>query len=140
MLLLDTNVCIDILRGKRPAIRKHYAAAQNAGLAIGFSVLVRYELEVGVQRSANPTRARALLDAFLVVSNPPLAFEPDDVTAAARIGAALEAKGQSIGPVDILLAGQAVARGADFLTSNLVEFKRVPGLRVAVAERSWIAR
>jgi tRNA(fMet)-specific endonuclease VapC len=81
-----------------------------------------------------------LLDAFLDVSNPPLAFETNDATAAAHIRAVLEAMCQSIGPVDILLAGQAVARGADLVTSNLVEFKRVPGLRVAVAERSWIAR
>jgi predicted nucleic acid-binding protein len=96
----------------RASAKRSDAAAQNAGVEIDVSVLVRYELEVGVKRAANPTRARAVL----------------------------EAKGQSIGPVDILLAGQAVARGADFVTSNLVEFKRVPGLRVAVAERSWIAR
>jgi len=137
MLLLDTNVCIDILRGKRPEIRKQFAAAQAAGAAIGFSVLVRYELDVGVQRSVNPIRARALLDAFLDALSPPLAFDSNDAVAAARIRAALEAKGQTIGPVDILLAGQAVARDADFVTSNLAEFKRVPELRVRAAERGW---
>ena len=35
-----------------------------------------------------------------------------------------------IGPYDVLIAGQAVARNLILVTHNTVEFQRVPGLRI----------
>ena len=40
----------------------------------------------------------------------------------------LKPNAQPIGPYDALLAGQALAMGAIFVTHNLAEFARVPGL------------
>ncbi len=40
----------------------------------------------------------------------------------------LKPNAQPIGPYDALLAGQALANGAIFVTHNLAEFARVPGL------------
>jgi tRNA(fMet)-specific endonuclease VapC len=42
--------------------------------------------------------------------------------------ATLRPNAQPIGPYDALLAGQALAIGATFVTHNLAEFSRVPGL------------
>jgi len=136
-LLLDTNVCIDILRGTRRDVRARYAEALAAGLPIGLSVLVFYELEVGVRKSANPARSRARLDAFLRVSPAPLELDSADAAAAAEIRARLERAGKTIGPVDTLLAGQTVARNAVFVTSNFGEFARVADLRVVRATDPW---
>ena len=36
-----------------------------------------------------------------------------------------------IGPVDLLIAGTAVSRGAVLVTSNTREFSRVKGLKLA---------
>ena len=42
----------------------------------------------------------------------------------------LEKQGSTIGPLDILIAGTAVSRGAALVTNNATEFSRVPGLRL----------
>ena len=53
--------------------------------------------------------------------------------AAAKIRAALEAKGQPIGPLDTLIAATALVAKASLITRNVREFERVPGLQV----ESW---
>ena len=59
----------------------------------------------------------------------PIPFEAADTATYARIRAALERKGANIGPLDQLIAAQAVARDLVLVTDNLREFRRVPGLR-----------
>jgi tRNA(fMet)-specific endonuclease VapC len=43
---------------------------------------------------------------------------------------ALEARGLPIGPLDVLIAGTALAHGATLVTRNLREFSRVEGLKL----------
>ena len=50
--------------------------------------------------------------------------------AAASIRVELEKRGSTIGPLDMLIAGTAVSRGAALVTNNAAEFSRVPGLQV----------
>lgn len=59
-----------------------------------------------------------------------LDFEPQDAIKAGEIRARLAAKGTPIGPFDLLIAGQAVARDLTLITNNLREFNRVDQLRV----------
>jgi tRNA(fMet)-specific endonuclease VapC len=51
----------------------------------------------------------------------------------ANIRAALEEAGNTIGPLDLLIAAQARSLGASLVTANAGEFKRVKGLKV----QSW---
>ena len=74
-------------------------------------------------------RALRLLENFLRPLRV-LEFDSEDAIAYARIREALERKGKPIGPLDTLIAAQAVARGLTLVTNNEREFKRVPGLRV----------
>ena len=46
------------------------------------------------------------------------------------IRAFLAARGTPIGPYDVLIAGQAVARNVTLVTHNVAEFGRVPRLRI----------
>jgi tRNA(fMet)-specific endonuclease VapC len=48
---------------------------------------------------------------------------------AAQIRADLSAKGQIIGPLDLLIAGSARSRGALLITGNIKEFARIRNLR-----------
>jgi tRNA(fMet)-specific endonuclease VapC len=57
-------------------------------------------------------------------------FDDEDAKAAGRVRAALERSGNSIGPYDLLIAGQALARGLTVVTANVSEFGRVPGLEL----------
>ena len=55
-------------------------------------------------------------------------FDASDACAAGAIRSELEAIGRPIGPYDLLIVGQARARGLVLVTANTREFQRVAGL------------
>lgn len=57
-------------------------------------------------------------------------FVEEDAVAAALIKANLAARGQMIGAYDLMIAGQALARGWTVVTGNTHEFSRVEGLKL----------
>lgn len=93
---------------------------------VAVSSVVMHELFYGAYRStrldANLARVRALRFAILD-------FDAGDAEAAGRIRASLAAKGTPIGPYDVLIAGQALARDLMLVTRNVGEFGRVDDLR-----------
>ena len=62
-------------------------------------------------------------------------FNPEAAVAYWPIRAELEAKGTPIGPLDTLIAAQAITTRAALVTSNVREFSRVRGLRL----ENWVA-
>ncbi len=56
-----------------------------------------------------------------------LNFDKEDARQAGEVSAALAAAGTPIGPYDVLIAGQALARGLVLVTHNVSEFSRVGG-------------
>jgi len=125
MFLLDTNVCVQYLRGKNMLIRQRLAACPAHEVCLCSVVLA--ELYVGVLRSAQPAKNRADVDQFAA----PLVSLPFDDAAAdvyARIRHQLESQGASIGPYDLQIAAIALANGRTLVTHNTAEFGRVPGL------------
>jgi tRNA(fMet)-specific endonuclease VapC len=69
----------------------------------------------------------ALIDALRFAV---LAFDKEDARRAGEVRAMLASKGTPIGPYDVLIAGQALARGLVLVTDNTGEFRRVPRLRI----------
>lgn len=122
--MLDTNVCIRVIRDK-PAGGRPRFHAEVGKLAI--SSIVLHELHVGVHRSYNPDKHREELEAFLP-GVAVLAFDDDAAIHAAQIKADLLQQSNVIGPNDLLIAGHARSRGLTLVTSNLREFTRVDGL------------
>ncbi len=57
-------------------------------------------------------------------------FDKEDARQAGKIRALLASKGTPIGPYDVLIAGQAMARNMVLVTRNTDEFERIPGLRL----------
>jgi tRNA(fMet)-specific endonuclease VapC len=126
LILLDTDVVVHYLKGD-PAIVARILKASRGELAV--PAIVVYELEYGTLRSELPARRRRELEAGLEhIQHVPL--DSAAAMAAASIRIALEKQGLMIGPLDILIAGTAVSRGAALVTNNAAEFSRVPGLRV----------
>jgi tRNA(fMet)-specific endonuclease VapC len=126
LILLDTNVIVHYLKGD-PAIVVRVKGAPRGELAI--PAVVVYELEYGTLRSKLPARRRRELEAGLEhIQHVP--FDSAAAMIAASIRVELEQQGSTIGPLDILIAGTAVSRGAALVTNNATEFSRVPGLRV----------
>ena len=130
--LLDTNVCVALIRKKsRPVL--HRLRLHVVG-DLGISAITYAELQFGTAHSADPLRNQVALAGFLA----PLAILPFDEAAARRYGAiraVLESRGKPIGPLDTLIAAHALSLGAILVTANDSEFRRVAGLTVENWER-----
>jgi tRNA(fMet)-specific endonuclease VapC len=128
-LALDTNVFVDLIRGRKAIIRQRRDKAILAGEGLVTSLIVYHELQFGVALSRDPAgEALNVAEVLEEVIIEPL--NEDDVTAAALVRAKLKPRGSPVGPYDVLIAGQALARGWTLVTSNAAEFARVEGLEI----------
>lgn len=126
MFALDTNTVIHALKGKG-AVLDAMRGRRPAELAI--PAIVAYELEVGSMRSSHPKARRRDLQILLAAVRL-LPFDGLAAERAAAIRIDLERIGKVIGPMDVLIAGTALAHGATLVTHNTAEFSRIEGLRV----------
>src|SRR6516162_8405253 len=96
--LLDTNACIQYLRGRNLLIRQRLAAKPLQDIRV--CSVVKSELYLGALRSSKPTANRSRVDTFLA---PYLSLPFDDVAADvhSRIRHYLETRGTPIGPYDL---------------------------------------
>ncbi len=121
--LLDTNACIALLnKTSRPLAAR---VRRHAPADIGLPAPVAYELYYGAWKSRQTSRNLDLLDrmGFEIVP-----FDASDARVAGAIRSRLEAVGRPIGPYDLLIAGQALARGLVLVTANNREFRRIEDL------------
>jgi len=123
--LLDTNLCIRVLRDRPAGLRERFNREAD-GLCI--STIVLTELLHGAAKSAKPAANRQEVARFASRLDV-LPFDADAADHAADIRANLERRGQTIGGYDLLIAGHARSRGLIVVTGNLGEFRRVDGLR-----------
>ncbi len=130
--LLDTDTCIYALKQDR-AVLGQLLAQSRADVAI--SVITEAELRTGAAKSSSPVKTGRLLENFLEPLTV-LEFSSDDALAYAQVRAKLERAGTPIGPMDMLIAAQAVCRRLILVSNNEREFGRVPGLRLA----NWTKR
>ena len=131
-VLLDTNICIYMIKKKPPEVRQHLEKLALGDIAI--SSITVAELQYGVTKSVAKEKNALALEAFLL----PLEILPFDSEAAlvyGQIRADLERQGQPIGSMDMLIAAQALSLGYTLITHNLKEFKRITNLRC----ETWVA-
>jgi tRNA(fMet)-specific endonuclease VapC len=93
------------------------------------SAITQAELRTGASKSAAPVKTLRLVENFLRPLNI-IEFESADAVAYAGVRAKLERAGTPIGPLDTLIAAQAVARKLIMVSDNEREFGRVSGLRL----------
>jgi tRNA(fMet)-specific endonuclease VapC len=124
---LDTNAVIALLARKSKALIERVLSCKEG--EIGLSAIVAYELYFGAFRSSKVAFNLETLRLF-TADFPLVAFDRDDALVSGQVRAALAARGTPIGPYDVLIAGQAKAKGVALVTSNVGEFQRVEGLKV----------
>ena len=122
--LLDANVVIALLKDTTSATARRVRRERIGDIAI--SAVVSHELFYGAFKSRRRIQNVAVIDALRFVV---LEFDKEDARQAGEIRALLASEGTPIGPYDVLIAGQAVARDMILVTQNAREFERVPGLR-----------
>jgi len=116
------------MKGSPASVRLHLDAALRSGETIFIPSVALFKLCYGAAKSSQPQANQKAVEMFLEGSIALLPFERGDAEAAGKIRAELEKAGTPIGEFDLLIAGQAVARGLTVVTSNLREFRRVRGL------------
>ncbi len=126
--LLDTSIVIELLRQRNRAAVLSRIERCVPGEVVT-SAIVAHELAYGAAHSSRPEQSRRSL-ALLLDDLQPLSFTREDAAEAGAIRAALRSRGSLIGPYDMLIAGQAKARGLALVTNNEREFARVHGLVV----------
>ena len=129
--MLDTNLCIRLLRDRPQGLRPRFNAEADT---LCISTITLTELLHGAAKSARPIENRRQVEG-LAARLAVLAFDEDAAAHAGEIRADLERRGQVIGAYDVLIAGHARSRGLVVITGNLAEFQRVDGLRA----EDWLA-
>lgn len=122
--LLDSNAVIALMKGHPGFLdRLRRYLPEDFGLP----AIVMHELYFGAFRGQRVVENLARVEALQFEV---LTFDKEDARVAGEIRAALAASGTPIGPYDVLIAGQALARGLTVITHNMREFRRVAGLVV----------
>jgi len=125
--LLDTNAVIALVTRRSEPLLRRVESSEPGALAI--SAIVAHELYFGAYRSQKiqfNLETLRLLFADLDI----LDLVQEDARAAGEIRAELARRGTPIGPYDILIAGQAMARGLPRVSNNTAEFQRIAGLQL----------
>ena len=129
--LLDTNICIYIIKQKPPKVFEKFQMLNP--LDVGVSSITVAELEYGAYKSQRQEQNRAALSQFLI----PLEILPLDERATQTYGqirAELERRGTIIGSMDMLIASQAISLGLTLVTNNVRELSQIPGLTL----ENWV--
>jgi len=127
MYLLDTNICIYIIKKKPVDVLKTLKTKSKKDIYI--SSITIAELEYGIAKSQFPEKNKIALIEFLSIFNI-LPFDDNDAVDFGKIKKELEKKGKIIGPMDLLLAAQAKSKKLILVTNNTKEFERVEGLKI----------
>ncbi len=127
MYLLDTNICIYIIKNTFPQLTEHLMSHEPEEIAV--SSITLFELEYGAAKSKWGTQNREKLYMFLSPFSI-LPFDARDATYAGNIRAFLASKGSPVGPYDIQIAAQGLARELTVVTHNVSEFSRIPELKI----------
>lgn len=128
--LLDTNICIYLMRQQPPQVAERFATLRRGD--VGLSVITLAELRYGVEaqpehRARNERALRALLGDIPAV--------PFDVPAAEVYGVIrAAARDRKRDALDRLIAAHAISAKLTLVTNNVADFRGYPDLRV----ENWV--
>lgn len=125
MNVFDSDVCIDLLRGRGSL--KALEALEDGPVAVT-SVTV-HELAEGAQRAPDPAKSAGQVAGFLAAFDV-LPYDREAAEVGGRLAGELARAGTSIGDLDTMIAATALRHGGTLVTRNVRHFSRVAGLRL----------
>jgi tRNA(fMet)-specific endonuclease VapC len=128
--LLDTNICIYLMKEASPAVAQRFAALRVGD--VGMSAITLAELRYGVEaHAAQRKRNERALDALLE-EIPAVPFESAAAAAYGVIRAVVRDRKRDA--LDRLIAAHAISAGLILVTNKTADFEGYPGLRV----ENWV--
>ncbi|WP_200335536.1 PIN domain-containing protein [Thiocystis violacea] len=129
MKLLDTDVCIEILRGNAQVLARRRATRDR----VATTWITACELAYGAANSRAPEPNQTLVTEFLATL-PILDFTLPSALLFGQHKARLRALGKTVADADLMIAAIALAHGATLATGNTKHYERFDGLRL----EDWI--
>lgn len=129
MILLDTDICIELLHGNRMVLDCHAAAGQAAAVA----GMTAGELYYGAEKSAKRQHNRSLVDQFLLTV-PIIHTTVPILRTFGELKAALDRQGRPLPDADILIAATALNCCEYLVSGNVDHFQRFGRLSV----KNWL--
>ncbi len=133
MYLLDTNICIYILKNKPIEVFEKFKKLNIKDLKL--SSITVSELYYGVYNSQKVEKNLEIIKNFLIPFEI-LDFDEKSGIEYAKIKSSLRKKGNGnlIGELDMQIAGVALSNNLILVTNNEKEFKRINNLKI----ENWI--
>ena len=131
MYMLDTNICIYVLKKRPKAVRDKFDNVRRDQIYI--SIITYAELKFGVEKSLSKKMNQEILNEFIARLQIKL-WDEEAANHYAKIRYQLEKQGTPIGNMDLMIASHARSCGYKLVTNNLKEFDRVPDLKL----ENWI--
>jgi len=128
--MLDTNICIYVMKTYPPELREKFNALAEQ---LCVSSITLGELHHGAEKSARRAENLTAIGEF-VARLEVLAFGDKAAAHYGQLRAELERAGTPCGLHDTQIGGHARSEGLIVVTNNLGEFERMPGLRV----ENWV--
>ena len=129
--LLDTNICISLLRGNRDVARKLVEIGEGCCY---LSVITLYELMFGAYNSGHEQQEIGKVKEF--VNRFPVVSLLDSAEEYALRKTRLRAAGIMIDEFDLLIAATALSGDYVLVTDNVKHFQRIEGLHI----ENWVKR
>ena len=125
MIILDTDTCVELLRGNGRVIEQRALTEDE----IGVSFMSVAELYYGVERSSQPAQARHAVGALLLTV---LVVESDSAIAQrfGQLKTELWRDSMLLPDADLFIAATTLVHGSLLVTGNTRHFERIGGLRL----------
>jgi predicted nucleic acid-binding protein len=125
VILLDTDICIELLRGNRKVIEKR--RDNDEKVAVSFMTVA--ELFYGAEKSDNKNENTNLIEEFLLTIEI-IHSDLDILTKFGELKATLGKAGNILADADIFICATAIVRCSMLITGNVNHFRRIEELRI----------
>ena len=130
--MLDTNICIYLMKHQPPEVRERFAQCFVGDIVISAVTLAELEFGIASSSTAAQESNRSALESLLE----DIMVAPFDAQAAKAYGPIRAAyKDRNRDALDKLIASHAVAIGVTLVTNNEADFVNYAGLRV----ENWVS-
>jgi len=129
MILLDTDTCVEIIRGNLSVINKRANTNERAGL----SFMTVGELYYGAEKSRSPQKNRRVVAEF-ILSVDVINSDMQIMQKFGEIKAAMILNGTPLADADLLIAATALSRCKKLITGNTRHFEKIDNLVI----ENWI--
>jgi tRNA(fMet)-specific endonuclease VapC len=126
MFMLDTNICIYLIKSKYQSISE--ILYKKAPTEVCLSSITVAELYAGAHKSQDKDKSMNALENFLTPFDV-LDFDFEAGVAYGKIKANLDRNGTPIGALDLLIGAHAVSQDIVLVTHDR-DFQRVEGLKI----------